>query len=346
MEKKKRFLMTDEHLNFIRKAIEKEKEKDLDLNNKNNMINLKKNIFNIFVREFHDYCGSDEDEDLKCCFTRFNKMMNNNFFSNNPINSEKLFEIIFEFLRTKHGNVQKNKTIKTPPLMYLNFKDLATEYNKEEKNIITSKQIQNFLVSLISKNENKQKYKNFMEKLLLELNNEKTEIKEKECREELLKIKIKEEELLRNKEKELLQIIGKKEIIYEDDVGEEETYNSPSKLKGDIIQSSTIPESPGFFGSLWNFFSPTTHKTPPTDSKDSIGTFTLPSDTSLQSSRWLTFTPPSENKKRKRDDPPESKPNKIQRTSDGKKKKSSRKKSSRKKSSRKKSSRKRTICKK
>ena len=345
MEKKKRsrFLMTEEHLNFIRKAIEE--EKDLDLNDKKNMINLKKKIFIIFANKYDHYCNQrfvlptnffdklfipkDEQfeyDHIKSCFSRFSKMMDNNIFSNNPINSEKLFKIIFEFLRTKHGNVQKNTTIKTQPLMYLTFKDLATEYNKEEKNIITSKQIQNFLASLYS-NENKQKYKNFMEKLL-ELNNEKTEIKEKECREELLKI------------------IGKKEIIYEDDVGEEETYNSPSKLKGDIIQPSTIPESPGFFGSLWNFFSPTTHKTPPTDSKDSIGTFTLPSDTSLQSSRWLTFTPPSENKKRKRDDPPESKPNKIQRTSDGKKKKSSRKKSSRKKSSRKKSSRKRTICKK
>jgi hypothetical protein len=345
MEKRSRFKMTEEHLNFIRKAIEKEKDL-LDLNDIKYKINLKKKIFIIFANEYSDYCDC-ENQNLflhdNSCFKRFSKMMDNNFFSNNPINSEKLFKIIFEFLRTDHGNVQKNTTIKTQPLMYLTFKDLATKYNKEEKNIITSKQIQNFLLTLHINNKNKIKdeYKIFMKKLL-ELNNEKTEIKEKECREELLKI-------IGNQKKEIIydDDVGEEELDVVDeelDVGEEETYNSPSKLKGDI------PESPA---SLWNFFSPTTHKTPPhPDSKDSIGTFTLPSDTSpsdlkpVRSSKLLTFSP--KNNKRQRDKPPVSEPPsyKRQRTSDGKRKKSSRKKSSRKKSSRKKSSRKRTICKK
>ena len=341
MEKKSRFTMSEEHMKFIDEEIEK--EKDLDLNDKKKMIKLKKKIFNIFANNYSNYCGSDS---YATCFNRFSKMMNNNFFSNNPINSEKLFEIIFEFLGTKHGNVQRNKTTKEP-LSYLSFRYLATEYNKKEEKKINSKQIQNFLSTLHINNKNKSKdeyifkdeYKIFMKKLS-ELNVEKSEIKKKECK------------------KELLKIIGnqKKEIIYEDDVGEEEldvgeeeldvvdeeTYNSPSKLKGDI------PESPGFFASLWNFFSPTTHKTPPhPDSKDSIGTFTLPSDTSpsdlkpvRSSKKLLTFTPSPKNNKRQRDEPPVLEPPpepqryKRQRTSDGKRKKSSRKKSSRNKSSR------------
>ena len=61
MEKKKRsrFLMTEEHLNFIRKAIEE--EKDLDLNDKKNMINLKKKIFIIFANKYDHYCNQRFD---------------------------------------------------------------------------------------------------------------------------------------------------------------------------------------------------------------------------------------------------------------------------------------------